>query len=149
MQQFPLSPSWPTPPVGGTQTYPLVVPTTDVVAIGFITPASMSDKSGSIQTIQFPGPPNAYGGTWQWSGALNTTPGDLTTNIAAAGQPSTVFANATGPLITFRGGPNPTGKGTAQYPVLLPSTKYWLNMQAKPGCPMAMASIRVQLSAPR
>src|SRR5208282_409052 len=106
--------------VWGDPPQPMTIPSSDITVLQFTTPDSLGPKSGFITWVEFP-QENAYGRVWPYNGAMNFTPGDISTDLATGTEASTVFRMNVGPLIMFRGGPNPGAK-QAQYVVLTPAT---------------------------
>jgi hypothetical protein len=125
------------------------IPSNDITVFQFTTPATLGPKNGNFQIVPYP-QDGAYGRLWPYDGAMNFTPGDITTNLAAdvPGAPSTAFAMDDGPVIMFRGGPNPPPK-QAQYYIILPNTDYCVSVLPQTGCPLPLIGVRTQLSAPR
>ena len=131
----------------GAPPEPLTIPSDDITVLQFTTPSSLGPKSGFITWVEFP-QENAYGRLWPYNGAMNYTPGDLSTDLATGAEASTIFHMNVGPIIFFRGGPNP-GPHQAQYPVLTVDTDYCVNILPYSGCPLPLIGIRAQLSPPR
>jgi len=134
--------------VWGDPPQPMTIPSNDITVLQFTTPDTLGPKSGFITWVQYPGVDGAFGGIWPYSGAMNYTPGDLSTDLAEGKEASTIFYMNAGPLIMFRGGPNPPPK-QQQLPVLTVNTDYCVNILPYSGCRLPLLSIRVQLSPPR
>jgi hypothetical protein len=116
----------------------------EVVAIHFKTPATVGAGGGWIGFVEHT---NASGGgvPVHYQGALNTTPGDLSTDIGVPGA-SSRFANALGPTINFRGQPV-VSHGQPQPTITLqPNTDYYLNVQQMPGSGVPFSGIKIELT---